>query len=281
MPDPATLHYLGVSGYAILWLFTLVSVSVFGTRVLRHVRVLARGRAENRWDHIGRRIGLVITNVLGQRRLLDEPLIGTAHLVIFWAFIFYATTFFWNLVRGLIPALPIPYPDEVPWVSFSLETLGALALNALAGGRCTALYIHSRQPGAIRRRHHYSCPYFHRASVVPGRRWLPSPGGERPANVAASRTCSGYSFCIATCGPGTGTGPLPVDVVDPHDHRPRVPGLSALLEALALAVRALRRLLRLPRAQPNAPCFRGCGRSGGVYLAATVQRIGVPGMRPL
>jgi Fe-S oxidoreductase len=131
MPDPATLHYLGMPGYAILWMLALVSFSVFADRVWRHIRVLSHARPEKRWDHIGKRISLVVINVLGQRRLLDEPLIGAAHLVIFWAFIFYAITFFWNLVRGLIPALPIPYSDEVPWVVFSLETLGALAVVAL------------------------------------------------------------------------------------------------------------------------------------------------------
>ena len=73
LPDPATLPYLGMPGYFHLWLLTFVSFFVFGSRVLRHVRVLAQARPENRWDHIGKRIGLVVTNVLGQRRLLDEP----------------------------------------------------------------------------------------------------------------------------------------------------------------------------------------------------------------
>ena len=131
MPDPATFHFFGLPGYSFLWLLTLISFLAFGSRVLHHVRVLTRGRPENRWDHIGKRIGLVVTNVLGQRRMLDEPVIGVAHLVIFWSFVFYATTFFWNLIRGLIPALAIPYPDEVTWIAFSLETLGALALIGL------------------------------------------------------------------------------------------------------------------------------------------------------
>jgi Fe-S oxidoreductase len=132
LPDPVTFPYLGVSGHFYLWLVTLVSFSVFGGRVLRHVRVLFQARAENRWDHLGRRIGLVVTNVLGQRRLLDEPLIGAAHLVIFWSFIAYATTFFWNLLRGLLPALAIPYPDEVHWVAFCVQALGVLGMIALA-----------------------------------------------------------------------------------------------------------------------------------------------------
>jgi Fe-S oxidoreductase/nitrate reductase gamma subunit len=99
--------------------------------MLRHIRVLAQARPEKRWDRIGERIGLVVTNVLGQRRLLDEPLIGAAHLIIFWAFVAYATTFFWNLLRGLIPALAIPYPDEVRWVAFCVQALGVLGLIAL------------------------------------------------------------------------------------------------------------------------------------------------------
>jgi Fe-S oxidoreductase len=131
-PDPATLPYFGMPGYFHLGLLTFISFFVFGSRVLRHVRVLAQARPENRWDHIGKRIGLVVTNVLGQRRLLDEPLIGAAHLIIFWAFVAYATTFFWNLLRGLIPALAIPYPDDVRWVAFSVQALGALGVIALA-----------------------------------------------------------------------------------------------------------------------------------------------------
>jgi Fe-S oxidoreductase len=132
LPDPVTLPYFGMPGYLHLWLLTLVSFSVFGGRVLRHVRVLSRARPDNRWDHIGKRIGLVVTNVLGQWRLLDEPLIGVAHLIIFWSFVAYATTFFWNLLRGLIPFLVIPYPDDVRWVAFCVQGLGVLGVIALA-----------------------------------------------------------------------------------------------------------------------------------------------------
>jgi len=131
MPDPATLPILGLPGYFHLWVLTLISFFVFGNRVLRHVRVLAQARPESRWDHVGQRIGLVVKNVLGQQRLLDEPLIGAAHLIIFWAFVAYATTFFWNLLRGLIPVSAIPYPDDVGWVAFVVQALGVLGVIAL------------------------------------------------------------------------------------------------------------------------------------------------------
>jgi len=132
MPDPVSLPILGLPGYFHLWALTLVSFFVFGNRVVRHVRVLAQARPENRWDHVGQRIGLVVKNVLGQQRMLDEPLIGAAHLIIFWAFVAYATTFFWNLLRGLIPALAIPYPDDVRWAAFVVQALGVLGVIALA-----------------------------------------------------------------------------------------------------------------------------------------------------
>ncbi len=132
LPDPVTVPYLGVSGYLYLWLLTLVSFSVFGSRTLRHVRILSHARPENRWDHIGKRISLVATNVLGQWRLFDEPLIGIAHLIIFWSFLAYATTFFWSLLRGLIPPLAIPYPDDVRWLAFCVQALGVLGMIALA-----------------------------------------------------------------------------------------------------------------------------------------------------
>jgi len=44
----------------------------------------------------------------------------------------YATTFFWSLLRGLAPALAIPYPDDVGWVAFCVQALGVFGVMALA-----------------------------------------------------------------------------------------------------------------------------------------------------
>jgi Fe-S oxidoreductase len=115
-----------------LWVLTLAAFGLFGHRVFRYLKVLGAARAEKRWDHPGQRLKLVLVNVLGQRRLIEEPLIGVAHLVIFWAFVFFATSFFWNLVRGLFPFLPIPFADQVSWMRIALEVFGVLGLLALA-----------------------------------------------------------------------------------------------------------------------------------------------------
>ena len=115
-----------------LWVLTLAAFGLFGWRVFGYVKVLLGARPEQRWDHLGQRLKLVVVNVLGQRRLLEEPVAGAAHLLIFWAFVVYAASFFWNLIRGLAPFLPIPFADEVPWVRVALAAFGALGLVALA-----------------------------------------------------------------------------------------------------------------------------------------------------
>ena len=132
MPDPATQYYFGVPGYIFLWLAALVSFALFGSRVLHYFGILASARRENRWDHLARRFGLVLSQVLGQQRLFHEPIIGVAHFVIFWAFVFYAAAFFWNLLRGLFPFVPILYADGVWWMAVALEAFGVTGIAAIA-----------------------------------------------------------------------------------------------------------------------------------------------------
>jgi Fe-S oxidoreductase len=121
MPNPALY----------LWILTLAAFGLFGHRVYGYVKVLLGARAEKRWDHVGQRLRLVVVNVLGQRRLFEEPVAGAAHFLIFWAFVFYASSFFWNLICGLFPFLPIPSADQVGWMRAALAVFGALGLVAL------------------------------------------------------------------------------------------------------------------------------------------------------
>ncbi|MFB3826715.1 MAG: (Fe-S)-binding protein [Bryobacteraceae bacterium] len=131
MPDPALETILGAPGYALLLMLTVVSIGLFARRVAHFVRVLRRARPERRLDRVPERLKLFAVHVLGQRRLFGEPVIGAAHFLIFWAFVFYAGSFFWNLVRGLFPFLPVPYSDEVWAAAFAVEVMGALGLLAL------------------------------------------------------------------------------------------------------------------------------------------------------
>ncbi len=132
MPDPAVSSYFGLPGWVVLWLLTIASFILFGRRVWRYVRLLKSVRGENRLDRLPRRLWMFAANVFGQRRMLREPVIGAAHLIIFWAFVFYAASFFWNLLRGLLPFLPVPYADEIEPVAGVLALFGVLGLAALA-----------------------------------------------------------------------------------------------------------------------------------------------------
>jgi Fe-S oxidoreductase len=131
MPDPGVARYLGVPGWLPLWLLAVAAFMLFGRRVARIVRVLGRARAENRWGQAPQRLAYAVAQVFGQQRLVEERVIGVAHLAIFWAFVFFATSFFWNLARGLLPFLPVPYADEVAWMAVPMEVLGTLALVGL------------------------------------------------------------------------------------------------------------------------------------------------------
>jgi len=129
MPDPLT--HSALAGGVLLWEMTLVSLSLFCWKVAAYVRVLRRGRPEPRWDHLLQRLRLFAANVLGQKRLFQEPAIGAAHFLIFWSFVFYAGSFWWNLGRALLPVLPVPFADEVAWMAFALELTGVFGLAAL------------------------------------------------------------------------------------------------------------------------------------------------------
>ncbi|MCU0294400.1 MAG: heterodisulfide reductase-related iron-sulfur binding cluster [Thermoanaerobaculaceae bacterium] len=133
MPDPTAATYLGIPGSVYLWGLAAVAFVLFGWRVYRILGVLARGRPEPRWDRLPRRLWSTLVTIAAERRMFDNPGIGLAHLVIFWAFVFYASTFAWSLLRGLLPFLPIPYPDEIPLVSVPMVLISMACLVALAG----------------------------------------------------------------------------------------------------------------------------------------------------
>jgi hypothetical protein len=118
MPGPTATIYFGLPGFVVLWIIAIVAFFLFVHRVLHWVGILRMARPERRWDQVPKRLGYVLKNVFGQRRLLKEPAFGLAHFFIFWTFVFYAGSFFWNLVRGLFPFLPLPYADDIPVIAF-------------------------------------------------------------------------------------------------------------------------------------------------------------------
>lgn len=129
--DPVKITIFGLPGLLLLWLLAAVAFGVFGYRMWQLFGLLRQGRYENRFDHLGRRLGHMIKHVLLQPRIFKEKAIGLPHFLIFWGFLVYATCFNWGLVRGLLPFLPVPYPDEVKLVAWFLEVFSILVLISL------------------------------------------------------------------------------------------------------------------------------------------------------
>jgi Fe-S oxidoreductase len=148
MPDPVLRAYFGVPGYLILWLFAISSFALFGWKISLYIRLLRTARPEERWDRPAERLRLTLKHVLWQPRLFQEPAIGLAHLIIFWSFVVYAGSFFWSLVRGLVPALPVPNTDEVGWMSVALIAMG---LAGLAGVVAAAVRRYVFTPKGLER----------------------------------------------------------------------------------------------------------------------------------
>ncbi|MCX8109397.1 MAG: hypothetical protein N3G20_11405 [Verrucomicrobiae bacterium] len=130
--DPVKVELLGIPGVLYLWVLAVAAFGVFAWRVSRLISLLRRGRYENRFDDPVRRVRHAIKHVLFQPRIFNERAIGIPHFLIFWGFVVYATCFNWNLVRGLLPFLPIPYPEEVGVIALLLEVFSVLVLVSLA-----------------------------------------------------------------------------------------------------------------------------------------------------
>ncbi len=279
MPDPTTSSLLGIPGYVFLWVLTLAALTLFGLRAYRLVAALARGRAEARWDRLPRRLWNTVVNVAGQRRMFANPGIGLAHLVIFWAFLFYAVSFAWNLLRGLLPFLPIPYADEVAWMAFPMEWLTLAAMVALAGA---AIRRYVFTPARLSRSRDATIILLLISLLLVT--FLMGQGAkaaaeEGPASWSpVGEVIGGWLGGMST---ERGRGPLPRHVVAPHDCGPRLPGLPAVLQAPPPAGFPVQRVRRLAGVGGHAACFRRSGPTRGVHLAGAVQRPGLRRVRAL
>jgi Fe-S oxidoreductase/nitrate reductase gamma subunit len=129
--DPVNIKIFGIPGYFYLWLITIISLIFFLKRVVKIVGILRKAKPENRFGYLTKQFYNFIKFVLGQRRLFNERSIGLPHFLFFWGFVFYATSFWWNLIKGLLPFVPIGYSDNIGIVSLFLEIMGILVIISI------------------------------------------------------------------------------------------------------------------------------------------------------
>jgi Fe-S oxidoreductase len=121
-------------------------------------RLVALGRPDNRFDHIGRRLWNMLVYAFGQRRVATKSYpFGLNHMVFFWCFIIllFANAVF--LLQGLLPRyislslLPHPLDYALAFI-FDIVSLLALIAVLIAMGRRLLFpprYIDARSPDAF------------------------------------------------------------------------------------------------------------------------------------
>jgi len=75
----------------ILWLLVVAFVGAFAAQVSTRVRLIAAAPNTFNVEHTGYRIGRFLVDVVGQRKtILERPVAGTAHALVFWGFVAFA-----------------------------------------------------------------------------------------------------------------------------------------------------------------------------------------------
>lgn len=127
-----SMHIAGIGGEVWLRILFAAAVLVFAWRMAELVRILKLGRAENRWNLPVRRAGIFLREVIGQKRLFEEPVIGWAHPLIFWGFCLFAIASALMLLGGMFPAAGIPQAEAIPVLAPLIDIFALIVLIALA-----------------------------------------------------------------------------------------------------------------------------------------------------
>ena len=136
---PTSEKFFGV--YGAVWLILLVAIAsaVFAWRMFCLLRVLTRGRWENRLDHPVERLGMFIKEVMLQSRMwTGESIINWAHPLIFWGFCCFvaASARCLDVHRRDARSLPaggwhVPQAEEIPVLGTIVDVFAVLVFVAL------------------------------------------------------------------------------------------------------------------------------------------------------
>ena len=99
MEYPLDVMYGPISGWFILAVLALVSISFFVYQVQKATRLVMIGAKDNRFDSWGLRMKETLTVWLGQRKVLEDPVAGVMHVLMFWGFLMLSTDMF-DLATG-------------------------------------------------------------------------------------------------------------------------------------------------------------------------------------
>jgi Fe-S oxidoreductase len=149
-PDPAFRNT--TFGVIVLLAVFLFAVGLFFRRVALLIRLLLKGKPENRFDRIPARIESACVNAFGQKRVVSQ-FGGWTHFFIFWGFLVLMIKTAETLVRGVSRGFSLAFLSSVPYsILVTLQDfMGVVVLVAII---VTAVRRYFFRPARLERTGH-------------------------------------------------------------------------------------------------------------------------------
>jgi len=120
--------------WLIIFLLLAVSAGALFTVALRKkIAIIKLGAPENRIENVRQRINIFIANILGHKKMINEPY-GVVHLFLFWGFIFVAISDMPFILGGIFPDFQVPFLGTNPYFYFIKDVLAILVVAGLFVG---------------------------------------------------------------------------------------------------------------------------------------------------
>src|ERR1700741_3917184 len=117
-------------GTLILWVLVATFAGAFVAQVSTRVRLIAAAPNTFNLDHLGYRLGRFLVDVIGQRRtIVERPVAGLAHALVFWGFVAFSGYTVTEFLRGL----GVVDLTDARWFAIYRDALTPFAVAVLGG----------------------------------------------------------------------------------------------------------------------------------------------------
>jgi len=132
MEHPLLQTYGPLDGWMILLLIGGASIGFFLYQVQLATRLVLLGSSDDRFDSPTQRIKEVITGWLGQKRVLEDRLVGGMHVLMFWGFLMLSTDMFDLATANWFSDHLLPELLNGPWngmveLGYTIALIGCVA----------------------------------------------------------------------------------------------------------------------------------------------------------
>ncbi|MEC9350780.1 MAG: (Fe-S)-binding protein [Candidatus Thermoplasmatota archaeon] len=132
MEHPLLQTYGPLDGWMLLLVIGGFSIGFFLYQVQLAIRLVMLGTSDDRFDSWGKRIMEVITGWLGQKRVLEDRVVGIMHVLMFWGFLMLSTDMFDLATANWFSGEVLPTVMVGPWngiveFGYTIALIGCVA----------------------------------------------------------------------------------------------------------------------------------------------------------